>query len=288
MPRITKTLRILCSIVSRAFVVNLYSTGKTMIRLRPKGYRMLSVAGLFLVMNLSFNGLYAQDIQTEGQRKNTIKVDLTGVLFYRSSAVFSYERVTKPNQSFAITAGYQEFPKLTSLGDNIKSTKDLDRSGLKLGLEYRFYLAKENKFRAPHGVYIGPYVAYLGFNNERNFEATTESGEVKSGFLKTDLDVVNVGVQLGYQFVLNNRWTIDLVFIGPSISRYSAKMSVDGNFDIDEEELLQNEIIQRLVTKFPLLDDLIEDKTIEANGRLNSWSYGYRYQFLIGYHFGRK
>lgn len=246
--------------------------------------RMVLV-GVFLTSSLN---LYAQDTQRENQRKNTIKVDLTGVLVYSASAVFSYERITKPNQSFAISAGYLEFPNLTSIGDNIKATKDLGRSGFKGGVEYRFYLAKENKYRAPHGVYIGPYAAYLQFTNERNFEMTAEDGELKSGFLKTDLNVANIGVQLGYQFVLNNRWTIDLVFVGPSISRYDARLTVDSNLDLDEQEILQNEVIQALISKFPLLDDLIQDKTIETNGRLDSWSYGYRYQFLIGYHFGRK
>lgn len=243
---------------------------------------------LFFTLTLSIHQANAQQADDYEERKNTIKIDVTGDLYYRRSAIFSYERLTKPNQSFAFTAGYMEFPKLTSLGDNIKSTRDVKRSGFKVGGEYRFYLAKENKYSAPRGVYIGPYLSYLSFTNQRNIESTLESGEVKSGFLKTDLDVMNIGVQLGYQFVLNNRWTIDLVFIGPSVSRYAAKLSIDGNYNIDEEELLQNEIIQKLISKFPLLEDLIQDKTVDANGKLDSWAYGYRYQFLIGYHFGRK
>ncbi|HEX6223519.1 MAG TPA: DUF3575 domain-containing protein [Chryseolinea sp.] len=239
---------------------------------------------LFLIHNQL---LLAQE--TSEVRKNTIKIDLTSNVLFRNAFNFSYERVTKPHQTFAITAGYQQFPKLTSIGSGIEATNDSKkRTGLKFGGEYRFYLKKENKFQAPHGVYIGPYISYLYFNNERDIQVTNEDGTTTNASLKTNINVLNIGFQAGYQFVINDRWSIDLAFIGPSISRYGAKFRLEGNFTVDEEHEYQNEILKALVDKFPLLDDLIKNKEVDSKGSFDTWSYGYRYQLLIGYRFGHK
>jgi len=227
--------------------------------------------------------------QTTPLRRNTIKLDLTSNLLFRNALNFSYERVRRPNQAYAITLGYQEFPKVTSIGNGIETTDDSKkRTGFKVGGEYRFYLKKENKFQAPHGVYIGPYASYLNFNNERDLRITADDGTITDAFFKSNINVLNIGVQAGYQFVINDRWSIDLAFIGPSISRYSAKFRLDSNLDIDDEYEYQNEILQALVDRFPLLDDLIKDKEVNQNGKMDTWSFGYRYQVLIGYRFGHK
>jgi hypothetical protein len=243
---------------------------------------------LFLILIIiQHSDVLAQDVQR--LRRNTIKLDLTSNVLFRNAYNFSYERVTTPNQAFAITLGYQQFPKLTSIGSGIQTTDDSrKRTGFKLGGEYRFYLKKENKYQAPHGVYIGPYASYLDFTNERELQITKENGTVTDAFFKTDISVLNIGVQAGYQFVINDRWSIDLSFIGPSISRYSAKFVLDGDFDIDEEHEYQNEILKALVERFPLLDDLIKDKNVDSKGKFDTWAYGYRYQLLIGYRFGHK
>jgi len=228
----------------------------------------------------------AQDSMRQTQRKNTIKLDVTSHWLYRNAVILSYERVTKPNQSFSITAGYQEFPRASSLGSGIAVKDDRKRNGTKFGGEYRFYLRKENKYLAPRGVYIGPYFTYHGFSNERTIEVDN-NGTPEQVILNSNLKIFNVGVQLGYQFVINNRWAIDLVFVGPSISHYGYKADLSGNYTFNKDDI-QNEIILDLIDRFPLLDDLISNEEATAKGRLDVWSYGYRYQLQVGYHFGRK
>ena len=242
---------------------------------------------LVFILIIHFENVIGQE--TTALRRNTIKLDLTSNVLFRKALNVSYERVTKPNQTYCITLGYQQFPKLTSLGTGVETTDDSKkRTGFKVGGEYRFYLKKENKFQAPHGVYIGPYASYLYFNNERDLRITTEDGTVADAFFKSTISVLNIGFQAGYQFVLNDRWTIDLAFIGPSISRYGAKFRLDSDLDIDEEHEYQNEILRALVDRFPLLDDLIKDKEVDAKGTFDRWGYGYRYQVLVGYRFGHK
>ena len=229
----------------------------------------------------------AQQTDDTANRKNTIKVDLTSYWLYRNAVVFSYERVTKPNQTFVLTAGYQQFPSFGSI-DNVHVTDEKSASGLKFGGEYRFYLKKENKYGAPHGVYIGPYASFHNYSNDRTLEIDNE-GILETVQFKTDLNILNLGVQLGYQFVLNNRWTIDLVFVGPSVSNYILKANLDGdgdyNFDPDD---ITNEVILALIDKFPAFEELINEGEISERDRVNTWGYGYRYQLQVGYHFGRK
>jgi hypothetical protein len=239
---------------------------------------------LFLLFLTLSAPLQAQT-QSDSTRKNTIKLDLTSYWLYRNAIVFSYERTVKPTQTYMITAGIQQFPSLGAL-DSINVTRNTSASGYKFGGEYRFYLKKENKYHAPRGVFIGPYTTFLNFSNKRALEIDN-NGVIEHADFTTKLNVINIGVELGYQFVLNNRWTLDFIFVGPSISYYNAKMTLDGNFTFDPEEL-ENNFVNALMDRFPGLEDLVNEENVTSKGRISSWGYGYRFQFHAGYHFGRK
>jgi len=236
---------------------------------------------LFLAQILS-----AQNATRQVQRKNSIKLDLTSYYLYRNALSLSYERITTPHQSFAISAGYQEFPRTRSLGDSITVREDRQTSGYKFALEYRFYLKKENKYAAPRGIYIGPYVAYHNFKSERLIEVMND-GTLEQAILNSKLTIFNVGFELGYQFLIKNRWTIDLVLIGPAISNYKYTLGISGNYTFNVEDI-ENEIVRDMIDNFPLLEEAIDENEATTGGRLDAWSYGYRYQLLIGYHFGRQ
>ena len=216
---------------------------------------------------------------------NTIKLDLTYKLFYRNAYSLSWERLIKKNQTLGITIGYQEFPKVF-LGENIESRENIVSGGYKFGAEYRFYLQKGNKFDAPRGVYIGPYFTVLGVNSSRDF--IFSKGEIQEeASYKANFQLISVGAQLGYQFVFNDRWTLDLVMIGTSLTNYNAKMRLEGDFSFDPKEV-QDEILQATIDKFPGLNDLLEGKELDSSGKVDTFRLGYRYQVLIGYRFGKK
>lgn len=241
-----------------------------------------------LAITTSTFSVKAQHI-ADSARRNTIKVDITSYWLYRNAIVFSYERNVKnrPNQTWGITAGYQLFPSLSGADfDSINVKREYRASGFKMGGEYRFYLQKENKYNAPHGIYIGPYAVLHNYSNKRLIEVEN-NGTLESVDLRTRFDIFNIGVQLGYQFVLNNRWTIDLVFIGPSFSYYSASVKLGGDLTFDPDEI-SNEILLAMIDKFPGFKELIDEGEFKSSGQLDTWGYGYRYQFQIGYHFGRK
>ncbi|WP_175574380.1 DUF3575 domain-containing protein [Algoriphagus marinus] len=241
---------------------------------------------LFLILAV-FSSQFsnAQDSTMMSLRRNTIKIDFTGNLIYSNHYNVSFERVVKQNQSYVVTLGYQEFPKIINLGQYIEGERDINRSGYRVGAEYRFYLKKENKFAAPRGVYIGPYVTSLGFKSDQGI-VYSGSDVLEEADMRSRINIFSIGAQLGYQFVFNDRWSIDLVLVGPSVSKYNFKTQLEGDFNFDPEDV-QDEILQALIEKFPLLEDFLNEEELNSSGRLNTWSLGYKYQFLIGYRFGK-
>jgi hypothetical protein len=245
---------------------------------------MKTLLTLILVLGITFR-VTAQEPHEQVQRMNTIKYEFTQ-LIYPNSYIFSYERVTTPNQTFCISGGYEEFPNILGVSSTTNVKRNLNKSGFKAGAEYRFYLKNENKYLAPRGVYIGPYLSYHDFYNKKEIEVDVD-GIKETALLKTDFSIFNVGFQLGYQFVISNHLTLDLVLIGPSVSNYRASMKMEGDFTFDKEDV-ENEILLKMLDRFPMLDELLTNKEVSSQGRFDSWSYGWRYQFLIGYHFGKK
>ncbi|OOG78115.1 DUF3575 domain-containing protein [Algoriphagus sp. A40] len=240
----------------------------------------------YLILMVIIPSAFAQDSLQTAYRKNTIKLDLTHNLIYRNAVNLSWEGITKQNQTLGFTVGYQEFPQIFNLGENIEGKRENDSGGYKFGTEYRFYLKKENKFSAPRGVYIGPYFTSLGFKTSRDITYT--GGETpEDASYNAKFRLYSLGLQLGYQFVFNDRWSLDLVLVGPSLTRYNANMRLEGDFEFDPEDV-QDEILQGLIDKFPGLDDLLDDKELDSSGKIDVLGIGYRYQFLIGYRFGKK
>lgn len=234
-------------------------------------------------MVLASTACFGQQEGAESGRNQVVKLVLTPNLIYSSAFVGSYERVMKENQTLSLTGGVAEFPKLFGGSNRFTVDRESSSSGFVAGVDYRFYMKKENRFVAPHGVYIGPYINYYNFHNDRQIRQS--SAAVGSDLrLVTDVAFLNVGGQIGYQFVVNDRWTFDFIFFGPSISNYYLKLDLEGNFSPDEE----NEVIEEILEQFPLLKSLLDDETVTLHGTNSKWAPGYRFTAMIGYKFGRK
>jgi hypothetical protein len=226
------------------------------------------------------------------RHRNNIKLNLSSWTLYNNVFVVSYERSVTKHQTFAVTGGVLEFPSFSLLDlSNINFKSSASRSGFTIGGEYRFYLAKENKYAAPHGLYVGPYMNYFHFNTTRNLDFTDSNGNVSSASLGSKISIFNLGVQVGYQFVLWDRMTIDLILLAPSISSYSADFTFDGNINTDHQIQISQELVDALKNHFPLLNKLISDRSVHVSGNVHnnvsSWAPGLRFTIFLGYRFGK-
>ena len=219
------------------------------------------------------------------KRYNSIRINTTSNLVFNESYQLSYERVVGKHQSFTVFGGYQTFPtglrldlEGTSLGQSIK------KSGYAFGAEYRFYLPGENKYEAPRGVYLAPFFNYFKFNSSRTLSKTTDTG-VNTVGLETNVSWLSFGGALGYQFVLRDRFVIDILFLGPAIVHYSFKAKLDADIEgLNEDEAVQK-VIEAIKEKIPLFKDYAGNGETSTSGSQAFWSAGFNYRISLGYRF---
>ena len=219
--------------------------------------------------------------------KNVIKFNPTPMLLWsKNNLTLSYERFIHRNQTAAISVGYLEFGKLFS-DDNILNIVEITsrkKGGVNICLEYRFYPFARNPRPVPDGLYFGPYASFYGywFENELDIKNTNF---LKNGSFKANFYIVNVGFELGYQFVFWKRLTLDLVLAGPAVSYYGGKGILSADINTVEAEKLNSELFHTLREKYPFLEHLSKKIEFDQNGKLDLFSLGFRYLIQIGFHF---
>jgi hypothetical protein len=244
----------------------------------------------FIALLSCFLATTAQTTDTiapkEKNHPNVIKLNISAPFLYNSAVMGSYERVLSPHRSFTIYGGYCEFPSpsIISENNNLKIINNKQKSGFAIGADYRFYLAGENKYAAPRGIYLAPFVSYYSFTNTRNFQYTGDSlPQTVEG--KLGVAFFNVGASLGYQFVIKNRFVIDMVLFGPSFTAYKFSAKVNGNISADNLTQAQQDILNALKDKFPFVKDLANNQEVSRTGIAQFGSIGFRYSISIGYRF---
>jgi len=248
---------------------------------------------IILGMMLLYSGmLHAQSADTDSSwqksHKNIIRYNISGALLFGFDKyiIFGYERVVNRHQSFSINVGGAGLPKFISLNsDSFRLQKDTKNSGFNASADYRFYLSHENKYYAPHGVYIGPYVSFNQFKRNNDWTFQEGSSNQKLISTETNFKIFSAGIELGYQFVFWKRVMLDMVLIGPGISAYDLKDTIQGDLTDDQRENLQDALKQLISQKFPGMNYVFADKTFNGNGVINTTSIGFRYLIHIGFAF---
>jgi len=232
--------------------------------------------------------LYSQELDTlKKERKNTVMINVTNpLIFGDNNYVLGYERTIGKHQSFSVHIGTFSLGRLISINtDSIKGlNKDVKSFGLSLSGDYRFYLAKENKFNSPHGIYIGPYFATNSFTRNFELSATTEAftGQLNADF---NFRATTLGFQLGYQFVFWNRVSLDMILFGPGLTFYKLKADLSTSLNPDQEAEIFKKINEKLAEKIPGYSLVIQPGTFEKTGSQNTTSAGYRYVVMVGFRF---
>lgn len=218
--------------------------------------------------------------------RNVIKYNISAPLLWGAkNFILEYERIISPSMSANVGLGYRTLPKLVGIGksDSAFVVRDHNsKAGLSGTLDFRFYLEKENKYPAPRGIYIGPYVNYFSINFENTF--STFYNDIGSFKATTGMKVLSSGFQLGYQFVFFERLSLDICFVGPSFSWYNFSMQTDGSHNLEDSEFY-DEIADYISENYPVANALLNDFSISGSGRSAKLFLGYRYYFTIGFLF---
>lgn len=240
---------------------------------------------LIAVIGLSPQLCYGQK-DTVKTYKNTIRINITNpMLFSPKCNIIGYERVIKDYQTASVNVGRFFLPKFTEFdNDSIGISEQFHDKGFNFSLDYRFYLQKENKYVAPRGIYLGPYYGFNYFSRDLTWDLNTSNytGEVENGLgLMANL----VGLQMGYQFVLWNRMSIDLILMGPGVWFFNLKSDFNTSLTDEDESDLLEELNNMLKEKFPGSDFVIKGKDFEAKKITHTSVMGYRYMINLGFRF---
>lgn len=219
--------------------------------------------------------------------RNTIKFNPTPMLLFAEvrNVTFSYERVIGKNMSASVQLGYLLFPKLVSdsIG-GILALSGRSKYGVNVAFDYRYYPGSRNRRPAPDGLYLGAFLSYYGFSFENNFDILHTTVD-QQGKFTGKLNIINLGVSIGYQFIFWKRFSLDLLMFGPSLSHYMADLTVGGNLDPDQIQNIDKEVVDKLLARFPLLKSIFSDEKLTFTGSRSSLSVGFRYSIQVGFHF---
>ena len=254
--------------------------------------RIRQASLLAFVINFFLVSTYSnaqEDTLKVKEFKNTVRVNITNPLLFGGKAILvGYERVIGNYQTITVDVGQLTLPKLLpgtiNLTDSVKLNNSSTEKGYHIDFEYRFYLPHENKYLAPRGIYLAPYVSYNYFNRKNSWVLDTQAFD---GEVTTDLTLkmATIGGELGYQFILWKRVALDLVLIGPGLTNYKITAELNTSLSADDEALLFQKIDEVLSSKIPGYSLVIDDAKFKKTGTVNTTTAGFRYMIHLGFRF---
>jgi hypothetical protein len=215
---------------------------------------------LFFVFFVALASLsFAKDKDsTRLERKNVIKFLPSNLLF--QSLSFEFERMINAKNSFTLGVG---LPQQKSLMDkyNIDASSDLTAAELgtmHIRAAYRHYAGQS---KLPRGFYIEPYLKYQKITGNASIEGTTDGQNPQSysGKLDVNLNTMNFGFQLGAQFLIAKRVSLDFYFLGLEAGLMSGSVSAESPNFADATNLKDD--IDKAVADLP---SFIKDKISPA------------------------
>ena len=241
---------------------------------------------IIVLFGASICGYSQTDSIRVQEKKNIIRWNMTPMFVIGpKSFVVGYQRVLEKGRSFSINAGYLELKPLTKKdGTVIKVFDESKRGGYDLAADFRFYFKNRNKYPAPDGLYWGPFAAIYNFNFEGKSEIFEDGIENTIGY-KSNINMYSVGVQLGYQFIIKKRLSVDLILFGPSYTHYDFSMKFDSKIALDPNSQFYQDMKEILSTVIPGSEVILDGVDFSQGGRVKLNSFGFRYGIQVGYVF---
>jgi len=139
---------------------------------------------------------------------------------------------------------------------------------------------------APDGLYWGPYGSFHHTQFKNKIVLLNQDPALNALF-GGKINIAAVGVELGYQFIIKERLSIDLIFMGPSFSMYNFNLTLgaEGEGDFDPDDKYLQAIYDILKANIPGFDKLVQDGEVTGSGASYSTGFGLRYMIQIGYRF---
>lgn len=185
----------------------------------------------------------------------------------------------KPKNSIELLVGIPV--SITHNIDYDGTSSDMQFKGFSALLGYRYYLGK----RPVSGLYLEPYAKYV----EQEASGILEGRLMSQKALfdtRADYKGIGIGLQLGYQFLISNRFVIDLYFVGPEgnyveFNTFSKDISSNIPWTAQQAQEAERDIIE-LIEDVPIIgkktsvsvDNNTKEVDVNFNGLLPSLRFG--------------
>ena len=155
---------------------------------------------------------FSQDENTGARdRKNVVKFLPVNLPFQSMS--FEYERMVNAKNSVILGVGLPNQKSIIGKYgiDAGSELKTAELGTMHLRAAYRHYTGKS---MLPRGFYIEPYVKYQKITGKVNATFTDDQENTYDAGIDANLNTMNVGFQLGTQFLIAKRISLDFYFLG--------------------------------------------------------------------------
>lgn len=247
---------------------------------------------LICLFTLSLIPALAQDTITDQVVPSKYKITRPNIIKLNSLSLplsnlsITYERGIKPRLSAQIGVNYKvggRSPKLLSVNDATIEVGRNQITGVAISPEVRYYL-RGCDYTKLDGFYVGGYFRYTRYTTALDF-AYNPSPAVSDEF-RADLRLqeYGLGIQLGYQMLIKDRFAIDFMFFGPRYSFYNFGYEFDSappQTFLDDLSGYINDVLDRLGSDYET-----EIKPKGETSASNSFSFvNMRFGLGIGYAF---
>lgn len=187
---------------------------------------MKRIFSLGIIISFLIPSLLAQDEdivkylqKREGIKyPNNIKINTIALPMDNISLI--YERGIIPRLSASLGASYKYsggMPKILSTPDDIISFQFDEIQGFGITPELRYYI-KTCDDRQLEGLYFGLYFRYTSYETNANFSYAPVGGTIEINNAHMTFTEYGTGITLGYQLMLWERFSVDLLMFGPRFS----------------------------------------------------------------------
>lgn len=215
------------------------------------------------------------------QRLNEIGIVFTDLI--DASYEIRYERKLNSHFSLGLGAaikGEEGLISISGIDRERLKTGDITYSGYKLIPDVRYYLNKTQQY-ALDGFYFGAYLKYFHFSSNVNGSYTTVGDENYTVDFDAKINILSMGLMLGYKLALSKRFNLDFMILGPGTSNHTYKLKnqkpLPDEFYDDLNEALQN---------FSIFDFINGDFNFRLkDAKTNFSTLSFRYGLTIAYTF---
>jgi len=177
---------------------------------------------------------FAQDEDSLAIERNNVVKFLPVNLPFQSIS-FEYERMINPSNYLTLGIGIPNQKSLIGkYGMDVNSElKTAELGTMHIRAAYRHYTGQR---MLPKGFYIEPYLKYQKITGNGSVENTDFDNTYKGKF-DVNLNSMNLGFQLGAQFLIAKRITVDFYFLGLEVGFLSGDVTAISDQLADADNL---------------------------------------------------